>query len=181
MQAVIWFKYPLNSALTLSIFHFCFFIFAFLSIVELIFFLSLTHSLSKKLGVKVDDLPKMWKNLWMKEKHKRAHRNWDMLTLTEVFVSQKRVNVYKHMVKVAPHEYSKLSCGIIFNVFLHTFTLFWLTKTSVSVKLIDKDLSECQNVSTFSVCSVLFLFYSETASLLRSLFLSVNSWWNSLC
>jgi hypothetical protein len=36
--------------------------------------------------------------------YKRAHRkiNRELSTLTEVFINQKRVNIHKHTVKIAP-------------------------------------------------------------------------------
>ena len=36
--------------------------------------------------------------------HERVHGKWDVFMLTEVFVSQKRLNVNVHTVKMASHD-----------------------------------------------------------------------------
>ena len=61
--------------------------------------------------------------------------NTDISTFTKVFLNQKRVNVREHTVK-------------IFTLCSHTFILFWLAKTSMSVK-----------TSQFSMCSFMCVFH----------------------
>ena len=53
--------------------------------------------------------------------------HWYVWTITDVFLNQKRANVCEQMVKMVPH-------GIVFTVCSHTFTLFWLRKTSVLIE-----------------------------------------------
>ena len=47
--------------------------------------------------------------------------NWNISTITDVLLYQKKINVCKHM-------------GAFFTVYSHTFTLFWLRKTLVIVE-----------------------------------------------
>ena len=55
--------------------------------------------------------------------------NWNILRITDVFLNQKRVNVYEHRVK------EKLSHGAAFTMCSHTFTILLLRKTSVIVSI----------------------------------------------
>ena len=73
--------------------------------------------------------------------------NWYILTLTEVFLNQKKINVCEHTVTMIPHH-----------VCSHTFILFSLRKTSVSVKM---SLSFC--VPFWFICA----FHPETSSFFR--------------
>ena len=57
----------------------------------------------------------------------KEHRETYVLTFTEVFVNQKRINVCEHTVKIVPDD--------IYLMFTHIYSL-----------LIDKDLCESQNV-----------------------------------
>ena len=68
---------------------------------------------------------------------------WDISTPNEFFVNQKRVYVREHTVMVAPH------CAI-FTVCSQTFTLFLLTKSSVSVKM-----------SHNCLCALLCMFFIQ--------------------
>jgi hypothetical protein len=47
-------------------------------------------------------IPKKLRSLWIKGTHKLL---WYVLTITDVFLNQKRVNVCEHMVKTMPQTY----------------------------------------------------------------------------
>ena len=50
-------------------------------------------------------LTKKWRGLQMKDTQKKSTgKKMRFLTLTEVFVNQKRVNVCEYTVKMAPHD-----------------------------------------------------------------------------
>ena len=74
---------------------------------------------------KEETLTGKWRDLQRKSTHKNL---WYISTITDVILDQKRVNVCEHTVKMAPH-------GTIFTVCSHTFTLFWLRKTSVIIEI----------------------------------------------
>ena len=69
--------------------------------------------------------------------------NWNILTITDVFLDEKRVNVCENMVKMAPHESEKLLDGTFFTVCSQTFILFWLRKTSVIVNMFQLSFCVC--------------------------------------
>jgi hypothetical protein len=96
-----------------------------------------------------ESTPQKFKKLWItldesywkmkRSPDKRAHKEWwDISTLTEVFVNQRRVNVCEHTVKNVP-------------------SLLCVQK--YYPPLIDKNLSKYQKVSSFSLCS--FMYYSD--------------------
>ena len=87
---------------------------------------------------------KKWRDLRMKGTQKL---NWNVLTIIDVFLNQKRVNTCDHTVKeffllilmfIFPltwTHFQKLSSDAIFVVCSQTFTLFWLIKTALPVKI----------------------------------------------
>ena len=91
--------------------------------------------------------------------------NWNISTITDDFLDQKRVNVCEHTVNTVPDS-------AVFTVCSHTFTLFWSRKTSVIVEIFQ--LSICVFVCAFRPVissffgkrfSCLFLFF--VVSILR--------------
>ena len=65
--------------------------------------------------------------------HKHTE-TWNILAITDVFLHQKRVNVCEHAVKMG-----STACS-------HTFTLFWLRKTSVIAKIFQISMCLCSSV-----------------------------------
>ena len=91
--------------------------------------------------------------------------NWYISTITDVFLNQKRVNVFKHTVKMAPCD-----C-FIHTVFSHTFALLWLRKTSVIVKMYYECLFVpviCRSLHFFGVSSF-YSYYCVICTLIPSL------------
>ena len=94
--------------------------------------------------------------------------NWLILTLIEfdplhvcpsLHIVLPLISLLFHFI-CSHGSYSKLSCGTMLTMCLHTFILFWLTETSVSVVT-------CQ----VSVCSFIFVFRLETSSFFIHIFL----------
>ena len=56
--------------------------------------------------------------------------NWNVLTITGVFLDQKRINVCEHMVNTVSHSHDA-----VFTICSHIFNLFWLRKISVIIKI----------------------------------------------
>ena len=96
-----------------------------------------------KIGIK--RVHSYWKNEdvsgWKAQiNHKNTQKlNWYILTITQVFVNQKKIKVCEYTVKMAPMS---LSHGTIFTMCWHTFTLFWLTKISVIVETFQLNFHE---------------------------------------
>ena len=81
-----------------------------------------------KYDIIVDDsYQKMKRSLDEKDTHKRAHRK-DVLTLTEVFISQKWVNICEHIVKMGQSsDWQRPQCvskHLIFNVLFYVCLSF---------------------------------------------------------
>jgi hypothetical protein len=83
----------------------------------------------------------------------KAHSNTrkliqNILTITDAFLNQKRVNVYDHMIKMASQEsFLKVSPGgcHLYRVFTYIYSL-----------LIEKGICDCQNILNVSVCLCAF-------------------------
>ena len=71
-------------------------------------------------------------------KHNTQKLNWEVLTITYVFMSEKRVNICEHTVNVAPSL-----CA-----FAYTYSL-----------LIEKDICDCWNISVKLPCVYVFLSF----------------------
>ena len=102
------------------------------------------HRFNRRYHVK--KLLQKWRGLQMKDTFKRAQGK-----LTETFqhsqgsLSNRRDWMYVKTVKMVPHD--------IFTVCLHTFTLFQLTETPVSVE-----------TSQLFMCSFICVYHSEISS-----------------
>ena len=77
----------------------------------------------------------IWKSKWK--------LNWHLSTPTEAFINQKSLDVCEHTIKMVLHVTKFTVCS-------HTFILFWLTKTPVTVKR-----------SQVSMCSFRCVFHPE--------------------
>ena len=79
--------------------------------------------------------------------------NWNVLTIPNVFLNQKRVNVCEHMVKKAPHESFPVSYPLWWHFsntlmwcrLFHVFTYFYSL-------LIEKDICDRRNISIKLLC-----------------------------
>ena len=104
--------------------------------------------------------------------------NWIILMIMNVFLDQKRVNICKHKVKMAPREsfkkvmFKKFERGAVFTMCSHTFTLFWSRKTSVIVEKFQLSflclcVSFIQRSLNFFGKNFLFLFLFFVLSVLQ--------------
>ena len=73
-------------------------------------------------------LPKKYEISGCKKQMNTHKLNWNVSTIRDVFLNQKRINVCERTVKMTP-------CDAVFSVCSHTFILFWLRKTYMSVEI----------------------------------------------
>ena len=79
-----------------------------------------------------ETLTEKWRDLWRKGTHKHKKLNWNILTITDAFLDQKRVNVPEHTAKME----STLMWHRRYYVFTYIYSL-----------LIKKDICDHQNIS----------------------------------
>ena len=98
-----------------------------------------------KIEIKVETLTKKWRGPQMRKTNKRLMKTFDILR--DLCQSEEYECI--HTVKMAPRD-------TIFAVCSHTFMLFWLTETSVSVKSLN--FSMYCFLQFFGKFPLLFLF-----------------------
>ena len=94
--------------------------------------------------------------------------------ITDVFLNQKRVNVCEQTVKTAPHE----SSLTVFTVCSHTFTLFWLRKTSVIIEMFQWSFHVFMCVFHLEISSFLLVGISPYFSYILLFFWTVVDIWS---
>ena len=85
---------------------------------------------------------KNWSDLLMKGTHKHTEANWNILTITDVFLDQKSECMWTH------GKDGTILCS-------HTFTLFWLRTTSVIFGTLWLMLLFCPSWSCTIICIIL--------------------------